>query len=798
MIHTESIDFMGRTLTLETGRLARQAEAAVLATYGETMVLVTVTVSTDPITANFLPLRADFEEKMYAVGKIPGGFFKREGRPSEEATLICRKIDRPIRPLLPSGLRHDVQIIATALSAENQNAVDLVAMVGASAAMHLSSLPFAGPFGVVQIARLGDEMIYNPSFEQREEADLDLLVVASRAGIVMVEMEGAEVPEDVVADALERGEVACLPVVEMIERLRDKAGVPKKEYPLWAPRPEIAAYVRENAEARIEEIIQIVDKHERYLAEHDLVKHLTETLSEEFPSPHDDVMESFERIAEEKMAALILRNRRRADGRDFRQLRPLSAETGLLPRTHGSAVFTRGETQVLSTITLGATRDQRLVRTLEEEEYTRFSLHYNFPPFCVGEVRPLRAPGRREIGHGHLAQKAVERMLPPEDDFPYTIRAVCEVLESNGSSSMASVCSTSLALMDAGIKIKAPVAGIAMGLIYESDDNWAVLTDIQGLEDHAGHMDFKVAGTRAGVNALQLDMKVPGIKTEIMRAALEQAREARLQILDVMEAALPTSRDSLSKYAPRMFSLKIDPEKIGMVIGPGGKNIRRLQDTYETKIDVEDDGTVLIFGEDSEKAEACRAAIYDMTRDVEVGEIFEGKVVSTTTFGAFVELVPGRDGLVHISQLAPHRVEKTEDVVKVGDTLRVKVIEVDSEGKVRLTAKDVDSDVIPEPRERSGGGGRGGRGGGGGSRGSSGGGRPPAPTPGGEDDDNRGRAYFRAKREVGTEASPPAPLSLERVGGRRRTHPHWPPSLEREGGSRGPHPPSRRAGEAAG
>jgi polyribonucleotide nucleotidyltransferase len=774
MIHTESIDFMGRTLTLETGRLAKQAEASVLASYGETMVLVTVTVSPDPVPANFLPLRADFEEKMYAVGKIPGGFFKREGRPSEEATLICRQIDRPIRPLLPSGLRHDVQIIATALSAENQNAADLVAMIGASAAMHLSSLPFDGPFGVVQIARLAGELIFNPSFEQKAEADLDFLVVASKAGIVMVEMGGDQVPEDVVIEALQQGEAACQPVVEMIERLREKAGVPKKDYPLWAPRPEIVAYVREHAEARIGEIIQIVDKHERFQAEHDLVKSLTEALEEQFSSPHDDVMETFEQVAQEKMTQLILTQKRRADGRDFRELRQLTAETGLLPRTHGSAVFTRGETQVLATITLGASRDQRLVRTLEEEEYTRFSLHYNFPPFCVGEVRPLRAPGRREIGHGHLAKKAVERMLPPEEDFPYTIRAVCEVLESNGSSSMASVCSTSLALMDAGIKIKAPVAGIAMGLIYENDDRWAVLTDIQGLEDHAGHMDFKVAGTAQGVTALQLDMKVPGVKTEILRTALEQAREARLQILEVMNAALPASRDTLSKYAPRMYSLRIDPEKIGMVIGPGGKNIRRLQDTYETKIDVEDDGTVLVFGEDSEKAEACRTAIYDMTRDVEVGEIFTGKVVSTTAFGAFVELIPGRDGLVHISQLAPYRVEKTEDVVKVGDTLRVKVIEVDSEGKVRLTAKDVDSDVIPEPRERSGGGGgRGGRGGRGGDRGGRGGDRSShgggggaerssapapamaggapasragAPPGGGEEEDNRGRAYFRAKR----------------------------------------------------
>ncbi|HEY3396144.1 MAG TPA: polyribonucleotide nucleotidyltransferase [Armatimonadota bacterium] len=770
---------MGRTLTLETGRLAKQAEAAVLATYGETVILCTVTVSRDPLPMDFLPLRADFEEKMYSVGKIPGGFFKREGRPSEEGTLICRKIDRPIRPLLPQGLRNDVQVIATALSVENENAPDLVAMIGCSAAMHLSSLPFDGPFGVITVARVDGEFIFNPSFEQRTTGDMEATVVATRKGVVMVEMGGEEVPEDIVADALDQGTAACLPIVEMIERLRDKAGVPKKEYALWAPRPEIVKYVRAEATDRVAAMIALKDKGERYAAEHEIVADLTAALADKFEKAQTDVKAAVEEIEQEQMMKLILETGHRADGRAYDQLRALSAEAGLLPRTHGSAVFTRGETQVLATVTLGATRDQRMVRTLEQEDYTRFSLHYNFPPFSVGEVRPLRGPGRREIGHGHLAQKAVERMLPPVEDFAYTCRIVCEVLESNGSSSMASACAASLALMDAGVKIKAPIAGIAMGLIHESDDKYAVLTDIQGLEDHAGHMDFKVAGSANGVCALQLDMKVPGLNPRILREALAQGREARLQILDAMLAALPEAREDFSRYAPRMFSLKIDTEKIGMVIGPGGKNIRKLQEAYETQIDISDDGTVLVFGEDSEKAEACRQAIYDMTRDVEVGEIFTGKVVSTTAFGAFVELMPGRDGLVHISQLAPHRVEKTEDFCKVGDELRVKVIEVDSEGKVRLTAKDVDNDVIPEPRERSGGGrggDRGGRGGRGGDRGGRGGDRggdrggrssssssssesssaPVAPTggapapevaapSGGGEDEARGRVYFRKK-----------------------------------------------------
>lgn len=744
MIHTVSMDFVGRPLTLETGRLAKQAEAAVLASYGDTVVLVTVTVSDNPVNTNFLPLRADFEEKMYAVGRIPGGFFKREGRPSEEATLICRRIDRPVRPLLPAGLRHDVQIIATALSAENQNEADVVAMIGASAAMHLSSLPFAGPFGVAKVGRLEGEYILNPSFEQREEADLDLLVVATKQCIAMVEMEGDQIPEETVREALDLGVQACQPVVELIEELRAQAGVPKQDYPLWEPRPEIVQYVEQHAADRLREIMEIKDKQTRHSQEHELFQKLVEELSEQYENPNDDITEALDNLSQQYMSRLILEEKRRGDGRGFAEVRELSAEAGLLPRPHGSGLFTRGETQVLSTVTLGATRDARMVRTLEEEDYTRFTHHYNFPPFSVGEVRALRGPGRREIGHGHLAQRALERMLPPEEDFPYTVRVVSEVLESNGSSSMASVCGATLALMDAGIKINAPVAGVAIGLIYESEDKYAILTDIQGVEDHAGQMDFKVAGTRQGVNALQLDMKVPGLSPHILQEALQQAREARMQILDVIAEALPYPREQLSPYAPRMFSLKINPEKIGLLIGPGGKQIRKLQDEYEVKIDVEDDGTVLIFGENGELAEGCRTAIHDLTREVEVGEIFTGKVVSITAFGAFVEIMPGRDGLVHISELAHHRVGKTEDICKMGDEMRVKVIEVDSEGKVRLSRKAL------QPREDSARGednsddrpSRGGRG----SR-SRGGGRDRNQASNNDQPrDNRGRTYFRDKQ----------------------------------------------------
>jgi len=506
-------------------------------------------------------------------------------------------------------------------------------------------------------------------------------------------------------------------------------------------------HVEQHAAQRLGEIIKIKDKQERHHSEHELFLQLVEELSAQYENPNDEIGEALGNLGKKQMARLILEENRRADGRSFTEVRDLSAEAGLLPRTHGSGLFTRGETQVLSTVTLGATRDARLVRTLEEEEYTRFTHHYNFPPFSVGEVRALRGTGRREIGHGHLARRALERMLPPEEDFPYTIRVVSEVLESNGSSSMASVCGATLALMDAGIKIEAPVAGVALGLIYQSEDKYAILTDIQGLEDHAGHMDFKVAGTRQGINALQLDMKVPGLSPKTLQEALHQAQEARRQILDVMAEALPYPREQLSPYAPRMFSLKINPEKIGLLIGPGGKQIRKLQEQYEVKIDVEDDGTVLIFGENGELAENCRTSIHDLTREVEVGEIFTGKVVSTTAFGAFVEIMPGRDGLVHISELAHRRVEKTEDVCKVGDEMRVKVIEVDSEGKVRLSRKAL------EPREdsvRSGDSGGSRKGHDRRSGRSTGGG--PDRAPGSSDNppprgspDNRGQAYFRDK-----------------------------------------------------
>ncbi len=697
MIHKVSCDFAGRPLTIETGRLAKQTDASVLVTYGETIVLVTVVVSPEPTNFDFLPLRVDFEEKMYAVGRIPGGFFKREGRPSTEAILTCRKTDRPIRPLLPAGLRHDVQVIATALSAENQNSVDLVTMTGASAAMHLSSLPFAGPFATAQIGREDDQFIINPSFEQLEAGDLDLLVSITADGVLMVEMDGCQVPEEVVIEGIKLAEETAAPVLDIIEELREQAGQPKRDYPLWEPRAEIVDYVKQHLTDQLDEALQIADKMERQTRIRQIRKQAVEELAETYPEPQSDVQVAIDELTGEKIKKMVLEENRRIDGRGFQQIRPISCEVGLLPRTHGSGLFTRGETQVLTTTTLGPVHDQKLVRTLEEEEYKRFMHHYNFPPFCVGETRALRAPARREIGHGNIGQKALESMLPPEEEFPYTIRLVSEVLESNGSSSMASVCGSTLALMDAGVEITAPVAGIAVGLIYERDDNYALLTDIQGIEDHAGHMDFKVAGTRTGINVLHLDMKVPGLPPTILAEGLEQARVARLQILDEMAKVLPYPRTELSRYAPRMYALQIPRDTIGLVIGPGGKQIRKLQDTYEVEIDIEDDGTVFIFGTDSEKAQQAYEHIRQMTREIEVGEVFTGTVVNTTAFGAFVEITPGREGLIHISHLAWEHVNRTEDVVKPGDKVKVKVIDIDDEGKIRLSRKE----LLPRTDNRS-------------------------------------------------------------------------------------------------
>ncbi|NPV46683.1 MAG: polyribonucleotide nucleotidyltransferase [Armatimonadetes bacterium] len=735
MLNQVTIDFAGRPLRFETGKLAQLSDAAVVVSYGDTVVLATCNVTDRPIDVDFLPLRVDFEEKMYAVGRIPGGFFKREGRPSEEATLVSRLVDRQIRPLLPSGLRNDVQVIVTPLSAETDNLVDIVAMIAGAAAVHVSSVPFAGPVGAARVGRVDGEFVLNPSFDQLAVADLDVVVAAGPQGIVQIEMEGSEVPEGVVVEALEMGAEACQAVIKAVTELREKAGKPKRDFPLWEPRQAVLDYVQEHYTERIHETVLSADKLGRDRALDQLRRDVVAELeAQEVEHPSPDVYEAFEMIIKAYLKKLALEEGRRADGRALDEIREVSAEVGLLPRTHGSGLFTRGATQVLTITTLGAVSDQRLVRTLDEEEYTRFMHHYNFPPFSTGEVRALRGTGRREIGHGALAKKAIERVLPPEDEFPYTIRLVSEVLQANASTSMAAVCGCTLALMDAGVPIKAAVAGISVGLIYESEDNYRLLADMQAIEDFLGGMDFKVAGTRQGVNCIQMDTKTPGISSKLLAEALECARVSRLKVLDVMAQAIGTPRAELSKYAPRMVSLTVDRDQIGMIIGPGGKNIRKLQEQNEVQIDIEDDGTVLIFGTNPEGVEAASRAISDMTRTIQPGEVFEGTVTSTVDFGAFVELLPGREGLVHISHLAWEHVGKTTDVCKVGDTMRVKVIEVDPEGKIRLSRKE----LLPRPEghaERGGGDRSGGdrRGGG--------------PRSGGGDEDREGRKpYFRKKR----------------------------------------------------
>ncbi len=719
---TVEMEWGGRTLRFSTGKLARQANSAVVCEYGNSAVLATVGMTDQPVSANFLPLRVDFEEKMYAVGRIPGGFFKREGRPSDEAILVSRRIDRPIRPLLPHGLRHDVQVIATPLSAENETSIELISMIGASAAMSASSVPFGGPLGIAQIGRLDGEFIVNPTFQQVADGDMSLVIAATRKGINMIELQGLQVTESVVAQAFELAFAEALKIMDFIESFASDLDVERPEITIWAPRQGIVDAVREKAYDRVAGIIEMPDKKQRERTLRALQAELAASLADEFDSPSNDIEGAIADIMGERLKKAVLDEGRRLDGRAFDQTRDITCDVTLFPRVHGSALFQRGDTQCLTITTLGAIRDQRMVRTLEQEEYERYMHHYNFPPFSTGEVRPMRSPGRREIGHGFLAQKALEAVLPAEEDFPYTIRLVSEALESNGSTSMAATCGSTLSLMDAGVPIKAPVAGISIGLVWDGPERYQLLTDIQGIEDFEGYMDFKVAGTRLGITAIQMDTKTDGLPINILVESLEQARVARNQILDIMAETIPYPHTELSPYAPRMFTIHIDPAKIGSVIGPGGRVVRKFQEEFSVEIDIRDDGTIYVFGEDSDKAEAARQAIADMNREIQVGEVFTGRVVSTVAFGAFVEILPGREGLLHISNIAWERVEQTEDVLKPGDMVEVKVLEVDDEGKLRLSRKDLlpkpEGYVERPPRE-------GGREGGGGSRGGSrdGGGR---------------------------------------------------------------------------
>lgn len=692
-ILSKEIEIAGRTLTLEAGRLAKQANGAVLVRYGDTCVLTAATASSEPREGiDFFPLTVDYEERLYSVGKIPGGFIKREGRPSEKAILSSRLIDRPIRPLFPKGYRNDVHVVATVLSVDQDNLPDVASMIGASAALHISDIPFQGPIAAVVVGLIDDQLVINPTVEQAEKSLMHLVVAGTKDAVMMVEAGAQEIPEETCLDAILFGHEKIQEIVSFIEDFCNEAmelGIAKekKEPQLYTIDPELEEKIRELATEPMQEAIRTKEKLERE-ANIDGVKNETiEKLLEEYPEQEKDIRNILDSIVKEYVRKLITVDKIRPDGRATDEIRPITCEVGVLPRTHGSGLFTRGQTQVLNVTTLGAIGEEQILDGLGLEESKRYIHHYNFPPYSVGDTRPMRGPGRREIGHGALAERALEPMIPSEEEFPYTIRLVSEVLESNGSSSMASVCGSTLSLMDAGVPIKAPVSGVAMGLIREGE-HYTILTDIQGMEDHFGDMDFKVAGTKKGVTAIQMDIKIAGIDRNILKDALEQARKGRLFIMDKMLNVISEPRPELSPYAPRIITTMIDPDKIRDIIGPGGKTIKKIIDETGVKIDIEDDGRVFIAAVDSEAGAKALRIIESLIRDVEVGKIYIGKVNRITNFGAFVEILPGKEGLVHISHLAEERIPKVEDVVSIGDEILVKVTEIDRQGRINLSRKE--------------------------------------------------------------------------------------------------------------
>ncbi len=686
------LEVAGRTLSIETGRLARQAGGAVVVRYGDTMVLVTATMSAAPREGvDFLPLTCDYEEKMLAAGKIPGGFFKREGRPGERAILSARLMDRPLRPLFPKGFRHDVQVIATVLSADQDNTPDVLAITGGAAALAISPIPFDGPVAAVRVGLRDGRLAVNPPLAWLDEklTDLDLVVAGTREAITMVEAGAREVSEETLLEALDLAHAEIKRIIGAIDELVRQAGRSKAAPALAAPDPELEEAVRGYAAERLRAALRAADKAARERALAEVAAAAQAELAERFPGQGKAIADLVEAVTKTEVRRMILDEGVRTDGRGPRDIRPLSAQVGLLPRVHGSGLFIRGQTQVLTSCTLGTSEDEQIIDDLSLRERKRYMHHYDFPPYSVGEVRPLRSPGRREIGHGALAERALEPVLPPEEAWPYTMRLVSLVLESNGSTSMASVCGSTLALMDAGVPIAKPVGGIAMGLISgpAGDPRIAILTDIQGIEDAMGDMDFKVAGTRDGVTALQMDIKIRGLSREIMRDALRQAREARMRVLDVMARAIPEPRRTLSPYAPRIFTIHINPDKIREVIGPGGKVINKITAETGVKIDIEQDGRVMIASANEEAAARAQRMIEEIVKEAKPGEVYKGRVTRLMNFGAFVEIFPGKEGLVHISELAPQRVQRVEDVVKVGDELEVKVKEIDNLGRVNLTRR---------------------------------------------------------------------------------------------------------------
>ncbi|MDQ7824307.1 MAG: polyribonucleotide nucleotidyltransferase [Candidatus Eremiobacteraeota bacterium] len=695
------VDVAGRRLVLETGKVAKQANGAVMVRYADTVVIVTAVCSERCREGvDFFPLMVDYEEKLYAAGKIPGGFIKREGRPSEKSILTSRLIDRPIRPLFPKGLRNDMQITALVLSSDQENDADIPAIIGASAALAISDIPFPEVIAAVRIGYRDGVFLVNPTYKEREESALNLVVAGTKEDIMMVEAGAEEVSESLLMEALRIGHEEIKKVIRTIGELAGKVGKPKREFPVYQPSKELEALMRRLLTAKVAEVMIIAEKeaHENAMAainREAFLAILQETMDEEARAPFVELLTDsrnfdFDQIKktieEEEFRRLIVEKKIRPDGRTLTEIRPITCEVGILPRTHGSGLFTRGQTQVLNILTLGTMSEEQILDGIGGDESKRYMHQYNFPPFSVGEVKPMRGPGRREIGHGALAERAIVGMIPSVEEFPYALRLVSEVLESNGSTSMASVCASTLALMDAGVKITAPIAGIAMGLVKHGD-GFAVLTDIQGLEDFLGDMDFKVAGSRSGVTALQMDIKIKGISFEIMERALAQARDARMFILNKIEECISAPREELSPYAPRIITLMINPDRIKDVIGPGGKMINKIIAETGVKIDIEDDGRVFIAAVNPESGNAARKWIEDLTRDIEIGEIYLGRVSRIMNFGAFVEFLPGKEGLVHISQLSYRRIPRVEDAVKIGDEITVKVIEIDDQGRINLTAR---------------------------------------------------------------------------------------------------------------
>ena len=718
MFKSYSMELGGRTLTLEFGKYAEQASGATFIRYGDTALLVTATVASTPRPGiDFFPLSVDFEEKLYSVGHIPGSWNRREGRPGEKAILTSRLIDRPLRPLFPKGMRHDVSVVATVMSCDQNNIPDIPAMIGASAAIATSQIPWAGPIGAVNVGYVDGEYIINPNIEQREKSSLNLTVAGTSEAVLMVEAGAKEVSEEVMLSGILFAHEEIKKIVAFLNGIVAEIGKPKQEFPLVLPGEDVKAAVREYAYDKVQWMFETFDRSERNAREEQVKADVAEHFAERFEGRETEVGDALYAIQKEIMRRHIIDQGLRPDGRKLTEVRPIWCETGVLPRAHGSGVFTRGQTQVMTVATLAPVSEKQILDGIGVEDSKRYMHHYNFPGYSTGEAKPQRSPGRREIGHGALAERALEPMIPSVDEFPYCLRLVSEVMSSNGSTSQASVCGSTLALMDAGVPIKRPVAGVAMGLIKDTENTGkvAVLTDIQGLEDFLGDMDFKVAGTSQGITAIQMDIKIKGIDEAILRQALAQAYDGRMHILGKMLEVLPAPREHLSAYAPKIIQFRINPEKIGEVVGPRGKMINKIIAETGVKIDIEDDGSVYIATNDEEAAKKAKSIIEGIAKDLQVGDVFTGKVARIMSFGAFVEYAPGKDGMIHISKLANGRVDKVEDVVKIGDTLECRVAEIDSQGRINLVRNDIkyDDESMPvrrPPRRDGDRGDRGGRG----------------------------------------------------------------------------------------